>query len=119
MVFCFSACSDDDDENVSIGNSSILGTWVNVDWTVNSRKADLRLEFKADKRGSITATYADGTDPDTYNFEYVIKEETNGDMFLTIIWTGSKGLLYNSNYEYPITISPTRMVWGSVTYTRK
>lgn len=119
MVFCFSACSDDDDESVSIGNSSIVGIWENTDWTINEHRADLRLEFKADKRGSITATYTDGTDPDTYNFEYVVKEESNGDMFLTIIWTGTKGLIYQGNREYNIVVSPTRMIWGNITYTRK
>lgn len=120
MMLSISACSDDDDdENVPIGNSSIIGVWENQDWTYSNRKGDLRLEFKADKRGSLTFIYQDGTDPEIRNFEYVLKEESNGDLFLTIIWTGSKGFIYTGNQEYSITVSPTRLAWGQILYTRK
>ena len=62
---------------------------------------------------------ADGTDPDTYNFEYVLKKEENGDTYLTIVWTGNFKLIYEENKEYNITITPSRLVWGSLTYIRR
>lgn len=118
MAFSISACSDDDDNDVTTGNSSIVGVWEVADKTINGHKATLRVEFKANKTGTMTAAYTDGTDPDSYNFEYVLT--TDGDyMWLTLIWTGTKYLVYQGNKEYDIVVSPTRLIWGNYTYTRK
>lgn len=68
----------------------------------------------------MSAIYEDGTDTDSYNFEYVIRND--GDyMYLTLIWTGTHHLIYSGGKEYEVTVSPTRLVffWGGYTYTRK
>lgn len=117
MMYGFSACSDDDDKDVATGNSSIVGVWEVADKTINGHKATLQVEFRSNKTGTMTAIYTDGTDPDSYNFEYVLAAE--GDyMYLTLIWTGTKYLIYPEG-EYDIVVSPTRLIWGSYTYTRK
>lgn len=118
MMFGFSACSDDDDKDVAIGNSSIVGVWEVADKTINGLKGTLRVEFKANKTGTMTAIYSDGTDSDSYNFEYVLATEDDY-MFLTLIWTGTQYLVYPGNREYDIVVSPTRLIWGDYTYTRK
>lgn len=66
----------------------------------------------------MSAIYTDGTDSDSYNFEYV-KKDLEGSTYLTIVWTGNYKLIYDSNREYDVTITPTRLVWGNITYTRK
>lgn len=117
MALSISACSDDDEE-VTTGNSSIVGVWEVADKTINGLKGTLRVEFRSNKTGTMTAIYADGTDSDSYNFEYVVN--TDGDyMYLTIIWTGTQYLIYQGNKEYDIVVSPTRLIWGNYTYTRK
>lgn len=118
MILSISACSDDDDKEVATGNSSIVGTWEVADKIINGLKGTLRVEFKSNKTGVMTAIYDNGTDPDYYNFEYVIKTEGD-DMYLTIIWTGTQYLIYKENVEYDIVVSPTRLIWGNYTYTRK
>ena len=118
MMFGFSACSDDDDKDVAIGNSSIVGVWEVADKTINGHKGTLRVEFRANKTGTMTAIYSDGTDSDSYNFEYVLATEDDY-MFLTLIWTGTQYLVYPGNREYDIVVSPTRLIWGNYTYTRK
>ena len=118
IALSISACSDDDDKEVAAGNSSIVGVWEVADKTINGLNGTLRVEFKSNKTGTMTAIYDDGTDPDSYNFEYVIN--TEGDyMYLTIIWTGTQYLIYQGNTEYDIVVSPTRLIWGNYTYTRK
>ena len=94
MSFTFTSCGDDDDDVTPV-------------------------EFNSNNKGVISGIYTDGTDPDSYNFEYVIKKEQNGDTFLTIIWTGTHNLIYQENREYEVTIAPTRLVWGNFTYVRK
>lgn len=118
ITFCISSCSDDDDKKVPTGNSSIVGIWEVTDQKINGHTGDVRIEFNSNKKGSMTVTYADGTDSDSYNFEYVLKEENDGDMYLSIIWTGTKYLIYPGG-EYKITIYPTRLEWGNYKYTRK
>lgn len=120
MMFGFSACSDDKD--VAIGNSSIVGVWEVADKTINGLKGTLRVEFRANKTGTMTAIYSDGTDSDSYNFEYVLNEGKEGEEYyqeLAIIWTGTQYLIYEENIGYDITVSPTRLIWGPYTYTRK
>ena len=120
MMFGFSACSDDKD--VAIGNSSIVGVWEVADKTINGLKGTLRVEFRANKTGTMTAIYSDGTDSDSYNFEYVLNEGKEGEEYyqeLAIIWTGTQYLVYPGNREYDIVVSPTRLIWGPYTYTRK
>ena len=118
MMFGFSACSDDDDKDVATGDSSIVGVWAVADQTINGHKGTLQVEFKANKTGTMTATYTDGTDPDSYNFEYVLKKEDDY-TFLTLIWTGTHHLIYSEDREYEITVTPTKLKWGDYTYTRK
>lgn len=113
----FTSCGDDDEELVN-GNSSIVGTWEVSNRIINSRDATLKVEFKSNNKGTMSAIYVDGTDSDIYNFEYV-KKDQDGSTYLTIVWTGNYKLLYDSNKEYDVTITPTRLVWGNITYTRK
>lgn len=113
----FTSCGDDDEEPVN-GNSSIVGTWEVSNRVINSRDATLKVEFKSNNKGTMSAIYADGTDSDIYNFEYV-KKDQDGSTYLTIVWTGNYKLIYDSNKEYDVTITPTRLVWGNITYTRK
>ncbi len=118
MMFGFSACSDDDDKDVAMGNSSIVGVWAVADQIINGYKGTLQVEFKANQKGTMTATYTDGTDPDSYNFEYVLTREDDY-MFVTLVWTGTHHLIYSENTEYEIKVTPTKLIWGSYTYTRK
>ncbi len=118
ISFTFTSCGDDDDD-VTPGNSSIVGVWEVGDQLINGHPGTLRVEFNSNNKGVISGIYTDGTDPDSYNFEYVIKKEQNGDTFLTIIWTGTHNLIYQENREYEVTIAPTRLVWGNFTYVRK
>ena len=117
MILGISACSKSDDK-VETGNSSIVGVWEVSNVTINGHKSDLQVEFKSNKKGVMTAKYLDGTDPDSYNFEYVVMEEEGGYNCLTIIWTGTQYLIYQGNTEYDVTITPTRLTWGRYTYTR-
>lgn len=114
-----SSCSDDEDGYETSGNTSITGIWETSEMTINGKDAILRVEFNSNNKGSISAIYTDGTDPDSYNFEYVLKKEENGDTYLTIVWTGNFKLIYEENKEYNITITPSRLVWGSLTYIRR
>lgn len=120
MLACsvgFASCSDDDDDNGG-SNGSIIGTWEASGYNLNGHEGTLRIVFSNNK-GTMTAIYNDGTDPDTYNFEYELKTDGDGDTFLTIIWTGTKHLVYYGNTPYPITMTTTRLVLGDITYTRK
>lgn len=113
----FTSCDDDND--VPTGNSSIVGSWeLGEEVRVNGHKGTLTLEFNSNKKGKIEVHYTDGTDGDTCNFEYVIKEQ-EGDTYLTIIWTGTQELIYQQNKEYRVIITPTRFTWGSYTYVKK
>ena len=87
MSVCMVSCGDDDDKPAN-GNSSLVGTWEVSNKVINTRDATLRVEFKSNNKGTMSAIYTDGTDSD-------------------------------SNREYDVTITPTRLVWGNITYTRK
>ena len=117
MSVCMVSCGDDDDKPAN-GNSSLVGTWEVSNKVINTRDATLRVEFKSNNKGTMSAIYTDGTDSDSYNFEYV-KKDLEGSTYLTIVWTGNYKLIYDSNREYDVTITPTRLVWGNITYTRK
>ena len=117
MSVCMVSCGDDDDKPAN-GNSSLVGTWEVSNKVINTRDATLRVEFKSNNKGTMSAIYTDGTDSDAYNFEYV-KKDLEGSTYLTIVWTGNYKLIYDSNREYDVTITPTRLVWGNITYTRK
>lgn len=118
LSVCVVSCGDDDPSEVS-GNALITGRWESSEMRINYKEAVLRVEFSSNNKGSLSAIYTDGTDPDTYNFEYVLKKEVNGDTYLTIVWTGNFVLIYDENVEYKITITPSRLVWGGYTYIRK
>lgn len=121
MLACsvgFASCSDDDDDDNGGSNGSITGTWEASGYTLNGHEGTLRVVFSGNK-GTMTAIYNDGTDPDTYNFEYELKTDRDGDTSLTIVWTGTKSLIYSGNVPYYITMTSTRLVWGNITYTRK
>ena len=111
MMLGFTACSGDDAKDVEKGNSSIIGVWESLDTEViNGHKGTLQVEFRTNKKGTMSALYTDGTDPDSYNFEYVIA--TEGDyMYITLIWTGTKYLVYPGNRQYKVVVSPTRLIW--------
>ena len=67
----------------------------------------------------MTAIYDDGTDSDTYNFEYIIREKEGGNTTIELIWTGTQYMIYEEKIEYNISITPSRLSWGNITYTRK
>ena len=70
LSVCMVSCGDDDPSEVS-GNASITGRWESSEMRINYKEAVLRVEFSSNNKGSLSAIYTDGTDPDTYNFEYV------------------------------------------------
>ena len=117
MILGISACSKSDDDKVETGNSSIVGMWELSNWTINGQKCDLQVEFKSNKKGAFTVKYLDGTDPDILNFEYTINK-VESEEYLKIIWTGTRGFYYQSNVEYDITITPNRLSWEGLEYTR-
>lgn len=118
MQLGFSACSEDTDNDVPTGNSSIVGTWEVTGYKVNGHSATIRVEFGSNKTGTMSSIYDDGTDTDSYRFEYVLRNE--GDYtYLTLIWTGTKSLIYTGGKEYEVTVTPTRLIWGNMYYTRK
>lgn len=116
---CFSACGDDDEPETPIGNSSIVGTWEAEDLLLNQHEGTLRVVFNSNSKGTMTAIYDDGTDSDTYNFEYIIREKEGGNTTIELIWTGTQYMIYEEKIEYNISITPSRLSWGNITYTRK
>lgn len=119
------ACSDDDDDNGG-GNgntttSSLIGKWENNEgYTINGHaNTTLQLEFKSNGTGTLTAKYSDGTDSDTYNFEYSAKIDSDNDLALRIVWTSSHSLIYEGGRDYYPTVTSSRLVWGSFTYVKK
>lgn len=119
MPVLFASCGGDDDDNPTYGDSSLIGTWTAKGYTINGHyDTTLRVQFKSNQKGVMTAAYTDGTDPDTYNFEYTLKKDVDGDLCLNIIWTSSSYLIYQSNRDYYITVTPTRLTWGDITYIK-
>ena len=118
MNVCMTSCGDDDDEPVK-GNSSLVGTW-----EVYEPDIILRVEFKSNNKGTMSLIHSNGDDPDFCNFEYVEREDLEGNTYLRVVGTGSDigRILIDAFYgdrEYKITITPTRLVWGDITYIRK
>lgn len=113
------SCGGSDDDTVSTGNSSIVGTWEQGEQTYLEHKCTMRIVFNSNNTGVMTADYTDGTDPYVANFEYVLKVKENEETTVTIVWTGTTDIRYNDSKEYPVTITPTRLVLGDYTYTRK
>lgn len=118
LSLSFTACSDDDDEPAS-GNRSIIGTWEAQGYTINGHPGTLRVTFNSNNKGVMYAIYDDGTDTDTYNFEFILREKEGGTTTLEIIITGTSFIEYREGVEYEISVTPTRLQWGDITYTRK
>lgn len=91
VTVCMSACGDDDDPSNS--SNSIVGTWSTSgqNISINGHYGTLQLTFNSNSTGNISAIYDDGTDTDTYGFEYVLREE-GGYTTITIVWTGTQAL---------------------------
>lgn len=116
MSFAFSSCGDDDEPANPTGDSSIIGTWVSVNTTtVNGYAGYLEITFNSNKTGTVTAVY-DKYDPESYNFEYTLRTDSDNDIRIDIIPTSTK---YFYKGTYYLTVTPSKLVIGGDTYTRK
>ncbi len=76
----FEACSDDKDNELDV-SQSLIGTWESTEWRINGKSATLRAVFRDNNTGTLSAIYTDGTDTDSYNFEYMLKNPYSDPFF--------------------------------------
>lgn len=114
------SCSDEDDDS-PIGDSSIMGTWIceEEELTFNGFSCFFTAQFNSNGTGTFTVNY-EKYDPVSYNFEYKINTDQDGDTYLTVFWTSSTYPAFIEHGE-PMYVSITKsmMRWGSFTYKRK
>ena len=105
-TFSFAGCSDDDDEGV-IDNSSIVGTWRQI----NEAGTTITIKFNANKTGSINFTYSDGSGDKNENFEYDYIVAIDGSRRLKIADSSLQG-----NYTVTIMATMLRLYYNNGTY---
>lgn len=112
-VFC--SCSDDDNNDAPVGNSSIVGTWTQT----NDAGTVIDLIFSSNKSGQIVYNYKTGNSATEF-FEYVYTVDTDGDAYLRIV---SEDCQLAGSYD--VYVTPTMLTLeaylssGKVTYQFK
>ena len=116
MGFAFSSCSDDDEPTP---DNPIVGTWKMQDEKIiNGHPGEVVIRFNSNNTGAITANYTDGTDADTYNFEYVLGTDSDGRMTIQFVWTTTHYIIFDPDYSYYVTATNTRLILAGETYIR-
>lgn len=109
----------DESDEPSVGNSSLVGTWSLGQVTVNGKSGIIQIVFAADGTGRVEAWYDEGGF-DVYPFEYsYFYDSGDNSWFVEFIWTGMYGLMFEDGIDYEVTVTKSRLMIGEYLFARQ
>ena len=121
LTTTFTACGDDDEPSApTTTNGSLVGKWETTStYRVNGvPDSKAQLVFNSDGRGQVIAVYSNGYDNDVYGFEYTTSIDSDNDLSVKFLFTGTSSLLFESGQIYYPTVTKTRMYINGMEFKR-